>query len=282
MNTSEDDERRDYAAGSPDDDGFGVYGDYTGYGSAPLPNRLDRATLGGCLGIVCIFALLGLLWFAIDLGRLPIWISALLPTLAFGLGAFGFLLVARVPTGPAPRTRNPLRPLTREGAPPLVERPARQANRRSLVAVILLGAVILSGYVVLIALPTPGHGLLYGPLITATASLALAIYGMAVGMRRLPAPAWAWERLPLSGPVARQGGLLLLLGGVPLAGSLLTAMLAGYRWAPLSFSLLLLLGVFALPFLRRSPRRSRDAERQHDTPFGTRTSPNKEDTRDGA
>jgi len=69
----------------------------------------------------------GLLAFALAPGSLPL---LLLFVLAFGLGAFGFLLVARVPTGPAPRTRNPLRPLTREGAPPLVERPARQANRR--------------------------------------------------------------------------------------------------------------------------------------------------------
>ena len=286
MSMPEDDETRDPTSRSPE--GYPGYGDDSGdsgkseYGREPLPNRLDRSTLGGCLGIACIFALLVLLWFAIDLGQAPIWISAFAPTLAFALGAFGLILVARVPTGPAPRTRNPLRPLTREGAPPLVERPAHLANRLSLVGVLLLGAVILSGYALLIALPTPGYGLLYGPLITAAASLALTISGMAVGMRRLPAPAWTWERLPLNGPVARQGGLLVLLGGAPLAGSLLTAMLAGYRWAPLAFGLLLLIGVFALPFVRRRSSRHTPYLERTDSPFSAGTQHDTPDTRDGA
>lgn len=250
------------------------------YGSEPLPNRIDRETLGGCLGIVCILALLGLLWFASDLGRLPIWISALLPTLSIALGVCGLILVARVPAGSAPRSYNPLRPLTREGAPPLLERPARLANRISLLVALLLGAVILGGYALLIAAPIPGHGLLYGPLITAAASLTLTVAGIAVVLRRLPQPAWTWERRPTSGPLTRQGGLLALFGAVPLLGSLLTAMLAGYRWAPLTFSLLLLAGIFSLPFMRRSPRRSLDTERLPDIPFGAESSGTPRDAQD--
>ncbi|MEO7003704.1 MAG: hypothetical protein ABI068_17890, partial [Ktedonobacterales bacterium] len=98
MNTPEGDESRDGDAAQDDQfhqqyyAGDARYGNYGNYGNAPLPNRLDRETLGGCLGIVCILALLGSIWFVFDLGRLPIWISALLPTLAFALGAVGLLL----------------------------------------------------------------------------------------------------------------------------------------------------------------------------------------------
>ncbi|MEO7002151.1 MAG: hypothetical protein ABI068_10015, partial [Ktedonobacterales bacterium] len=70
------------------------------------------------------------------------------------------------------------------------------------------------------------------------------------------------------------------LGGVPLAGSLLTALLAGYRWAPLAFGLLLLASIFSLPLLRRSPRRNAYLERTPDTRFSTGTPHDAPDTRD--
>src|SRR5215469_15675092 len=97
----------------------------------PLPNRLSWATLGGCLGILCVLALPALLMLPVERWDLPPWLAGLVPLVGLSAVALGIWLLGRVPAGggATQRMADPLRPLTSAGRLPLVERPATAANR---------------------------------------------------------------------------------------------------------------------------------------------------------
>ncbi|HLJ80209.1 MAG TPA: hypothetical protein VKT52_01905, partial [Ktedonobacterales bacterium] len=99
-------------------------------GEGPLPNRFNRGTAIGCLGILCVLALPALLALPVEQWRVPGWVLRLVPLVGVAVVALGASLLARVPGAAAPRPTDPLRPLTRTGATPLREEPATSANRR--------------------------------------------------------------------------------------------------------------------------------------------------------
>ncbi len=119
----------------------------------PLPNRFNRATLLGCLGIACVMALPLLLFLPLDEWSVPGWLALLAPLAGIAGLAVGAGLLMRVPSGGAP-ARNPFAPLTAAGAPPLVERPATAANRAGAAIALALFAVALLASSSLLAAPS--------------------------------------------------------------------------------------------------------------------------------
>ncbi|HEX6122946.1 MAG TPA: hypothetical protein VFY89_07290, partial [Ktedonobacterales bacterium] len=110
---------------------------------APLPNRFTRGTLLGCFGILFVLAMPALLLLPLERWSPPLWLQLLVPLAAFAAAAFGAWMLARVPAATPMRSRDPRQPLTGAGVPPLIERPARPANRlmAALVALLLATGV---------------------------------------------------------------------------------------------------------------------------------------------
>lgn len=224
--------------------------------SAPLPNRFTRATLIGCLGILCVLTLPALLFIPVEQLSLPAWLARLVPLVGVGAAALGSWLLGRVPADAGPRVRDPLHPLTGSGRPPVVERPATTANRISLAVVVTLAVCCAVGYCV-VTFSVKDRGLLSGTVLTSVAGAALLVVSLLAVVQRAPVPAWRWVRLPLGGGPSYQALPPGLIGFIALAWALLLAAGAGYVWAPLGVGALILGGALAGPALQRMPRTGR-------------------------
>lgn len=222
--------------------------------NAPLPNRITRGTLTGCLGILCVFALPILLFLPLENLRAPLWLSRLIPLIAVAITALGAWLLAHVPAGSAPRSDDPQHPLTSAGVPPVIDHPAGRANRIGFSIAVALVTLCLIGYG-LVSLDTgDGRRLLGGTLVTSGAGCALLAYGLLTIRRQAPIPAWHWVRIPIQGGLVSQAIPFTLLGLIAVVWALLLAAGAGYIWAPVGIGLLILGGALAGPVMQRLPR----------------------------
>jgi hypothetical protein len=196
--------------------------------------------------------MLGLLFLPLDELHVPGWLALLVPLAAFGALALGAWLMGRVPASRPLRSRNPLRPLTGAGMPPVVERPAGAVNRLAAVASLALSLAGAAAFL----LVSGGFGrqnVVVGVLVMCLVGLALAAYGLMVANNRAPAPAWQWVRTPLRGG-PRSGVPLMLAGFAVLTWGLVLATDAGYLWGRIGLALLIVGGVLVAPLARRSPR----------------------------
>jgi hypothetical protein len=181
------------------------------------------------------------------------WLAHVLPLLAFIAAIGGAALAFRVPAARAARSNDPHRPLTPTGSAPIIERPARLANRLMWWLAIVLVASAVGGY----AMEVIANGAVWGLALMLGAGVLLLAQGALVGAGRLPAPALRWLRLSIYGETSRQSGPLLAVGVVTLAAALFLALLDGYAWGPLGLALLVVALVMLTPFARRTPRRDR-------------------------
>ncbi|MBF6590736.1 MAG: hypothetical protein IVW57_09430 [Ktedonobacterales bacterium] len=239
----------------------------------PLPNRLTRGTLLGCLGMLCVLTMPVLLFLPIERWAVPLWLALLVPLAAFGAAALGTALLARVPAGAPARSRDPQHPLTITGAPPLLERPASAANR---LAVVIVGALLLCavvGYLLASASGSPAGGLVAGILLSGLAGAVLVADGLLVSGWRLAAPALRWVRIPLQARHAPQGAPIALAGLVWLAWALWVALSAGYGIGAGGLSLLTLAIVLAAPLARRAAPRGGPRLGAAAPPLGERAGP---------
>jgi len=224
---------------------------------APLPNRFSRTTLAGCLGLLCVLALPLLLYIPVERWGLPLWFTRLIPLVGVAAVACGVWLLFRVPgQGPQPKG-TPARPLTSRGRAPMRERPARAANRASLLASLALTACCAAGYVLVDFVPR-GNGLLPGTVLASVAGAALLVYAGLAAAQLLALPAWRWVRTPLGGGPSPQALPPAVVGAIALVWALLLAVGAGYAWAPAGVGLLILGGALAGPLLQRLQRTARD------------------------
>lgn len=219
-------------------------------GAPPLEHRLDRATLIGCLGILCVLALPAILFLPVETWHLPPWALRLVPLVAIGLALIGAMLLARVPAAAPARSRDPLRPLTGRGTSPLQERPAEPRNRTALLAVWLLLALCLCGYLV-VSFVARDAGALPGSLLATAAGTALVVYAALAAARRLPLPAWRWVRVPIAGGLSPQVLPPAAVGALSVAWALVVAAGEGYGWAPLGVGALIVGGALVGPAARR-------------------------------
>lgn len=223
----------------------------------PLPNRFNRGTFVGCLGILCVLALPGLLFLPVESWPLPPLITQLVPLVGVAGAALGFWLLSRVPGAePAPRSSDPLHPLTRAGRPPMMERPASAANRWGCLAGLGLAALAAAGYLV-VGLAAQRTAILLGTLLATAAGGGLVAYGALVAFGRLPPPAWRWVRGPAQGRPAPQALPVVFAGMVSVLWALFVAASHGYFWAPLGVGAIILAGALASPIARRLPGQDR-------------------------
>jgi hypothetical protein len=227
---------------------------------APLPNRFTRGTLLGCCGILCVLAMPILLFLPLERWALPLWLQLLVPLAAFTAAALGAWMLARMPAASPMRSHDPRQPLTGAGVPPLVERPARLANRLMVAQVALLLLICASGYVIASASRLRPHDLLLGVFTAGIAGILLMTLGLLIAGRRLPVPALRWVRVYVQSNWSRQGAPLLLMGLVWLAWALWVALGAGYAFGAGGLSLLTLLAVLMAPLAHRLPPRKRGTE----------------------
>ncbi len=220
----------------------------------PLQTRLDRGTLTGCLGILCVLALPALLFLPVESWQLPLWLLRLVPLIAVGMAAIGAWLLTRVPVSPAARSSDPLHPLTSEGFSPIVEQPARRENRIGLIIAFALGFIGISGYAI-VTFGTTNTAILTGTLLASGAGGTLLLYSILSVRRRLPIPAWRWMRIPIQGGEAFQVLPLACVGLVMVVWALFIAAGQGFIWAPIGIGALILGGVLFGPVTQRLPRR---------------------------
>lgn len=228
--------------------------------SEPLTNRVTGDTALGCLGMLCLIAALALLWIGVGGLGLPFWLTALTPVLAFGVAGLGFGLMARVPAGPTPRSRDPRHPLTRAGTAPIVERPAELANRLMVVASGALALIAVAGYVSFSFDPIRARGLFWGPVVMTVAGMAVVIEGALVSLRALPTPAFHWVRTPIQGYPPREAIWLFGVGAVAALSGVFLAFISGAVWGYIlvgAFILLLAFSVMVYSLWQRRPRRGR-------------------------
>jgi hypothetical protein len=228
-----------------------------GAGEEPLPNRFNRGTALGCLGIACVLALPVLLALPVEQWRLPGWMSRLVPLVGVAVVALGASLIARVPGATSPKLTDPLHPLTRSGAAPLREEPATRANRLGLVGAMLLVMCCAGGYL-LVSIDSAGRvGVLAGSVIAWVAGMMLIAYAVLAARRVIASPSWLWVRTPIRGNVAPQALPFGMIGFVVVVWALFVAAGQGYFWAPLGVGVLLLALALAGPILQRLPPRDR-------------------------
>jgi hypothetical protein len=230
--------------GDDDTDVTGVVSD------APLPNRLGKGTLVGCLGIACVLALPALLLLPVETWQLPPWTVHLIPLLAVALAIGGAWLLAQVPAGMPVRSTDPLHPLTGDGRLPVEEHPARAENRAGLLAALLLGLIALAGYLA-VSFGNGRRDTLIGTVLASCTGCVFIAYALLAFIRRLPVPAWRWLRLPIDGGPVIQALPLGLAGVIALAWALFVAAGEGYGWAPLGVGGLILGAVLVGPILQR-------------------------------
>jgi hypothetical protein len=238
----------------------------------PLPNRFTRGTMVGCLGLLCLLAMLVLLALPLERWSTPLWIGTLVPLAAFALAALGTWLVVRVPASTPERSHDPTRPLTGAGLPPMLERPAQRENRMAAGAAAVLLLTGGSGYILASAsgmvLATLWRGIALGGL----AGILLVVNGILVAGGWLPVPALRWVRVSVQSSVSRQGAPIVLIGLVWVLWALWVAFAAGMRVGAAGLAVLTLLAVVAAPLARSGPARrgaahelSTDTRRLHIT-----------------
>ena len=224
-------------------------------GEGPLPNRFNRGTISGCLGILCVLALPALLALPVEQWRVPGWMARLVPLIGVAVVAVGAALLARVPGAAMPRSTDPRRPLTRSGAAPLHEQPATAANRLGLAGAMALVLCSLGGYLLVSADAAGGAGMLVGAVVVWTAGMALIAYAALAARRVIASPAWHWVRMPIRGGVAPQALPFGVIGFIAVVWALFVAAEQGYFWAPVGVGVLLLTAALTGPILQRLPSR---------------------------
>jgi hypothetical protein len=220
----------------------------------PVRARLDRSTLTGCLGILCVLALPALLFLPVESWHLAPWLLHLIPLIAVGMAALGAWLLVRMPANQATRANDPLHPLTSEGLPPVLERPAQYSNRIGLIACCMLMLISLAGYA-LVTFGATDTAMLAGTLLASGAGGVLLLYGVVAAGRRLPVPAWRWIRLPIQGGMVFQALPFAFIGLITLVWALFIAASQGYIWAPIGVGALILGCALIGPMTQRLPRR---------------------------
>ena len=217
----------------------------------PLPNRITRGTVVGCLGILCVLALPALVFLPIEDFRLPAWLLRLTLLAGLALVACGIWLLGRVPSGFVARPADPLHPLTSEGRSPVIERPAETSNRLSLGVVALLTVVAACGCLVASFAPFGRRDVVVGTAMTSVVGFCAVAMSALVLTRRTPTPAWSWVRAPIAGG-GGAGIFALACGGiVVVVWSLFVAGFAGFMWARIGLGMLVLFGVLLGPLIQR-------------------------------
>lgn len=245
----------------------------------PLPNRITRGTVIGCLGILCVLALPALVFLPIEDFKLPAWLLRLILLGGLSLAPCGIWLLGQVPSGFVARPTDPLHPLTSEGRPPIVERPALSGNRVSLGFVLLLGVVAAAGCLIACFTPFGRRDLVVGTEISGATGLCAFVLSALVMTRRAPIPAWNWVRAPIAGGGGK-GTFALAFGGiVVVAWSLFVAGFAGFMWARIGLGMFVLVGVLLGPFLQRGSLRGYSRPGAPQPPSARR--PNTSGSRDG-
>lgn len=219
----------------------------------PLQARLDRGTLTGCLGILCVLMLPMLLFLPLESWHFPLWLARLVPLVAVGIAVIGVWLLTRVPANPATRTNDPRHPLTSQGFSPVIEQPARGANRIGLIIAYILILIGALGYA-LATFSATNLSILAGTLLASGAGGALLLYGVLAACHRFAVPAWRWIRIPIQDGLIFQVLPLTLIGLATLVWALFIAAVQGYIWAPLGIGALILGSVLLGPILQRLPR----------------------------
>ncbi len=223
----------------------------------PLPNRLTRSTISGCLGLAGVMALPLLLFLPLETWALSRWAYLLVQLLAFGALGGGIWLLAQVPSTARVRSNDPMHPLTARGAAPLLERPAGWQNRAGLGAIWGLVALSSAGFALAAFDTSQQDAIPLGMALVCLVGASLAAYGFCIALGRLEPPALHWVRRPATTGWLPQGGSVMLAGLTLLAWALLIATEAHFAWGAIGLALLLLSAVLIAPALRRLPMRSR-------------------------
>lgn len=229
-------------------------------GEPPLRAHIDRGTLTGCLGILCVLSLPALLFLPVESWHLSLWLLRLIPLIGVGMAALGAWLLTRVPASPAARSSDLLHPLTSEGFSPVIEQPARRENRIGLLIAYLLMFSGIAGYAS-VTFGATTTTILAGTLLAGGAGGALLLFSILSARSRLPVPAWRWMRIPIQGGIVIQVLPLACVGLVMLVWALFIAAGQGFVWAPIGIGALILGGVLIGPVTQRLSRERRDHRR---------------------
>lgn len=223
----------------------------------PLPNRLTRGTLMGCVGLAGVMALPLLLFLPLESWGLPRWAILLVQLLAFCALGGGIWLLAHVPSTAPIRSNDPMYPLTARGAAPMRERPAGWPNRVGVAVVWALLALAIAGFA-LAAFDTDQDGAIpIGMAIVSLVGASLAVYGLGIALGRLEPPAVHWVRTPAIASWFPQGGSVMLMGLTLLAWALLIAAEDRLIWGAIGLVALLLAILLVTPLFRQLPVRGR-------------------------
>ncbi|HEU4783070.1 MAG TPA: hypothetical protein VFS83_07015 [Ktedonobacterales bacterium] len=223
----------------------------------PLPNRLTRGTLMGCVGLVGVMALPLLLFLPLESWGLSRWAFLLIQLLAFVALGGGIWLLAHVPSTARIRSNDPMYPLTARGAAPVRESPAGWPNHVGVAVVWALLALAIAGFAVA-AFDTEQDGAVpIGMAIVCLAGASLAVYGLGIALGRLEPPAVHWVRTPAIAGWFPQGGAVTLMGLTLLAWALLIAAEDRLIWGAIGLVALLLAILLVTPLFRQLHARGR-------------------------
>lgn len=231
------------------------------YGDGPLPNRLTRGTVLGCVGIVGVMMLPLMLFLPLEAWGLPRWANMVIQLLAFCALGGGIWLLARVPPAIRQRSRDPLHPLTARGSLPVLERPATRQNWLGLIIILILLALSATGFALAGFSIGQRNAISLGMAITSMSGFFLTIYGFCIALGRVEPPAFRWVRMPAVRSWLPQGGFVMLSGLVLLGWALLTAAEASLAWGAIGLTLLLIATLLVAPTLQRLPTRGHTAGR---------------------
>jgi len=229
----------------------------TEFPDGPLPNRLTRGTLVGCLGLAGVFALPLMLFLPLESWDLPRWGFLLVQLAAFCAFGGGIWLLAHVPSATQQRTNDPMHPLTARGVAPVLERPARWVNRLGLVSVWILLLVAVVGFALAAFDVGQQVAIPLGMMVVSLSGVLLAVYGFCAAFGWVAPPSLRWVRTPATSSWLPQGGSVMLLGMTILGWALLVAAEARFIWGAIGLVVLLLATLLMAPTFRRLPTRRR-------------------------
>ncbi len=223
----------------------------------PLPNRLTRGTLMGCVGLAGVMALPLLLFLPMESWGLSRWAYLLIQLLAFIALGGGIWLLAHVPSTARIRSNDPMYPLTARGAAPVRERPAGWPNHVGVAVVWALLALAIAGFALAAFDTGQDSAVPIGMAIVCLAGGSLAMYGLGIALGRLEPPALHWVRTPAIANWFPQGGSVMLMGLTLLAWALLIAAEDRLIWGAIGLVALLLAILLVTPLFRQLPARGR-------------------------
>ena len=223
----------------------------------PLPNRLTRGTLMGCVGLAGVMALPLLLFLPLESWSLSTWAYLLVQLLAFGALGGGIWLLAHVPSTARIRSNDPMHPLTARGGVPVRERPAGRLNRMGLAVVWALLLVAIAGFAVAAFDTSQESAIPIGMVIVSLVGASLAVYGLCIAVGRMEPPALRWVRTPAIASWFPLGGSVMLMGLTLLGWALLIAAEARLIWGAIGIVSLLLAILLVTPLFRQLPARGR-------------------------